>query len=238
MINSVKSDSFMVQNRLFNSLAATKEAQREATAATTSSESEDTTISTAKDNNELSLDEHIGIMSNSKSPMMRPPMGPHPKEETTSTTNYDTDGDGTISADEYEAAIKDMGVTDADSVEDFFKEYDTNSDGELSMDELGLNNTDTSSKVETASVYDTDEDGSISADEYTAAVKKMGVTDAASADDFFKEYDTNSDGELSLDEIMAGINSYQNQASKAASAYEANYQYENETDSANTDSIV
>ena len=48
----------------------------------------------------------------------------------------DADGDGTISTDEYEEMIAQMGISNALSAEDFFKQYDVNEDGEISQDEM------------------------------------------------------------------------------------------------------
>ena len=52
------------------------------------------------------------------------------------TDTFDTDGDGSISADEYENLISQLGMTDAPDSESIFKQFDTDSDGEITLDEI------------------------------------------------------------------------------------------------------
>lgn len=53
--------------------------------------------------------------------------------------SIDADSDGTISTDEYENLISQLGLTDAPSTEEVFSALDTNEDGEISIDELEAN---------------------------------------------------------------------------------------------------
>ena len=48
----------------------------------------------------------------------------------------DLDGDGTLSSDEYENLVKQLGLENALSSEDFFTKYDTDEDGEITAEEL------------------------------------------------------------------------------------------------------
>ena len=51
-------------------------------------------------------------------------------------SSIDADSDGTISTDEYEEMISQMGITNALSADEFFAQYDVNEDGEISQDEM------------------------------------------------------------------------------------------------------
>ncbi|SEV96272.1 EF-hand domain-containing protein [[Clostridium] fimetarium] len=187
------------------------------------------------------------------------PMGPPPTENQTISSDLDTDGDGTISSDEYDSILSQMGITDAPSAKDFFSQVDTNSDGEISIDELNAQNTLASQAASTqsiSSVIDLDNDGTISTDEYDSIISKLGITDAPSAKDFFSQFDTNSDGKISVDELnAANLKASQEAATQSTSgqslseefntlaasmlnAYEANYQNMFNTDSTNLNNIA
>lgn len=142
-------------------------------------------------------------------PMMPPPMPPSEEEEELSSA-IDTDGDGTISADEYDALLAQLGIDDAASADEFFAQYDTNSDGEITIAEMEEAQTNTMimppmgpPPESLPSDIDLDEDGSLSTDEYESMISQYGVDNAASTEDFFDLYDTNEDGEISADEIAA-----------------------------------
>ena len=51
-------------------------------------------------------------------------------------SSIDADSDGTISSDEYEDMISQMGIPDALSAEEFFTQYDTDEDGEITQEEM------------------------------------------------------------------------------------------------------
>lgn len=77
---------------------------------------------------EYSSSDHMDMMRGGKTA---------PKLTQASTTSsIDTDGDGTISADEYEEMISQMGIPNAMSADDFFAQFDVNEDGEISQDEM------------------------------------------------------------------------------------------------------
>ena len=81
----------------------------------------------------LSAEEYAAMMEDKRSEALE-------SSKATGTANgisgIDADGDGTISTDEYEEMIAQMGISNALSAEDFFKQYDVNEDGEISQDEM------------------------------------------------------------------------------------------------------
>lgn len=141
----------------------------------------------------------------------------------------DADGDGTISTDEYEVMIEQMGIAGAMSADEFFTEYDTNEDGEISLEEMpepgsiepSMSNANMPSFVpeievdeETLAEYDTDGDGVLSAAEYSAMMEAMlpeeteekvapPLPGAQLDDETVSAYDTDGDGVLSAEEFSA-----------------------------------
>lgn len=162
----------------------------------------------------LSLMDIMGLMQNSNTAKQK-----ESKEDATDgdISALDADGDGTLSADEYDSLISQLGINNAQSAEDFFKEYDTDGDGEITSEEMQAKDTgkmmppppppieeEDTDEVGFSSGTDTDGDGKISAAEYEAFVSNNGLTDALSAEDFFDLYDTDEDGQISTDEVKAG----------------------------------
>jgi Ca2+-binding EF-hand superfamily protein len=106
----------------------------------------------------------------------------------------DTNADGTISADEFAAAQKEI-----------FVKMDTNGDGKLSIDEMKVatekhermmgksGGHETVSVTEKMKVMDLNDDGYVSEDEFVAASKVI-----------FDKMDTNHDGTLTKEELKAG----------------------------------
>jgi Ca2+-binding EF-hand superfamily protein len=106
----------------------------------------------------------------------------------------DTNADGKLSPDEWEAGQRDM-----------FKKIDANGDGKLSPDELkagmekhekmmgGKTPGGRETAIEKMKMMDTNNDGSISEDEFISSSKTT-----------FDKMDTNHDGFLSKDELKAG----------------------------------
>jgi Ca2+-binding EF-hand superfamily protein len=94
----------------------------------------------------LSSDEFIaqydsdsnGEITKAEMDAARPPMGPSPRRTVTDElpTDIDTDGDGSLSADEYEAMISNLNIEEALTSEEFFTQYDTDQDGEITAAEL------------------------------------------------------------------------------------------------------
>jgi Ca2+-binding EF-hand superfamily protein len=263
MINSTyyntSYSTLQTNNSLWNKIAKENEYKSQSTSSeflvvdTTENSSSETTTES-----ELSMEDYMGMMQH----FHRPPMQVNTEEDTTlemeeqgqsTLSNIDADGDGTISADEYDTLISQLGIKDALSAEEFFAQYDTDEDGEITSTEMDALKPMRMQPVKmekpeqiTLSDIDEDGDGTISADEYDTLVSTLGVEDALSSEEFFSQYDTNSDGELSADEIEAMqdtttqtlSNEYTRVAANTLNAYETNYQYMFGTGYDNSNSIA
>ncbi len=139
----------------------------------------------------------------------------------------DADGDGTISSDEYQTMISQMGLEYALSAEKFFSLYDTDGDGEISSEEMNAR------------------DGDL----MTMSPPPMGSSQEESeiSDELLSQYDTDGDGELSAEELEAMkealssdlLSKMESLASNTIIAYESNYRYMFENKEENTvDSIA
>jgi len=209
MINSVNSDSsyltLLANNNLLNKLSETTKTNSEATSFKLPSDTSDQTSVSSIGGTNVSLEDHLRMMQSLQSQSVISTANTQ-SASTTDLSSLDLDGDGTISSDEYDSILSKMGITDAPSSKDFFAKVDTNSDGEISIDELkaqrptGLPPTQAQS---ISSDIDLDSDGTVSTDEYDSAIAQMGITNAPSSKDFFAQVDTNSDGEISVDELKA-----------------------------------
>ncbi|SHO44528.1 EF-hand domain-containing protein [Anaerocolumna xylanovorans] len=196
-------------------------------------------------NKNLSLMDIMGLMQNSKAAKQEE-ITEDSEESFSSAT--DTDGDGVISAEEYEAFVTNNNITDALSADDFFNLYDADKDGKISTDEVkqGAANAGIEDKPKAAppkeeglpSGIDIDGDGSLSKDEYENLVSSLGLTDAPDTDEFFSKYDTNGDGEISADEANAVLSEAAGARFQAVNAYESNYRYLEDEDSSEWSSIV
>jgi Ca2+-binding EF-hand superfamily protein len=153
-------------------------------------------------------------------------MAPPPKNEPGGlSSEIDTDSDGTLSEDEYDLMISEMGIQDALTSTDFFAQYDLNEDGEISSEEM----------PEPEAV--------------TPLSDSQALSDVVS--EIFSEFDTNQDGTISPEEfaeMFASLNeetetgssaALQRMATNVIQTYEGNYEFftENETSSI-LDSIV
>lgn len=220
---------------------------------TNSSESTDSTESTESSDTAayLPLDEHFGMMqSYQKAPAIPPALGEEDAEDDSDTASalgsIDADGDGTISADEYDDLMAEMGITNPLSADEFFAQYDTDEDGEITAAEMDAGKPanvppapiSEEDKPAFSSDIDTDGDGSISTDEYEAYVTQSGIEDAMSSSDFFAAYDTDSDGELTVDEIKTAYDNYIHQAVSASGAYETNFTYAYDGNSMNFNTSI
>lgn len=139
--------------------------------------------------------EHLVMMQSAKGTLKYTIKGEEDTTEAGDISSIDADGDGTISTDEYETMITQMGIQNALSAEEFFEQYDSNSDGEISSDEMPEPGTvGTSSPAaatqpmtaglppieieeETLSKYDTDGDGVLSAAEFSAMMEALRPDD-------------------------------------------------------------
>jgi len=94
------------------------------------------TVEEENDKEQYSAAEHMAMMQSLK---MIPEYAVSEKEEQAEAgdiSSIDADGDGTLSTDEYEAMISQMGIPNALDAEEFFKQFDLNEDGEISADEM------------------------------------------------------------------------------------------------------
>ncbi len=257
MINSVSSGSnYWYQQTGNSTLRQLIEAAR-LKEASLSEESQDEVPETSDSGSKtLSIEELMGMMQNCAASASMSAENEEASEES-EISAIDADGDGTISADEYETLISRLDIQDALSAEEFFTQYDTNEDGEISSAELNAKDADgprmpppMGPPPEEAqglpSGIDTDGDGSLSSDEYESMISQLGIEDALSAVDFFSRYDTNEDGEISADEIAAMKDSavtnataeQKNLSASMMRAYETNYQYMFDEESSYLNSIA
>lgn len=143
-------------------------------------------VEEANNKDQYSAAEHMVMMQGSKM-MPEYALGENEEqEEAGDISSIDEDGNGTISTDEYETMISQMGIPNALDSEEFFAQYDSNEDGEISEDEMpepgsvGVkppNYAKENSAKGIASI-DEDEDGTISTDEYEAMISQMGIPNA------------------------------------------------------------
>lgn len=225
MISSINNDSsyssLKAINSLFNKLNQTTETNKqsaykmvEATATNGSKNASNDNSST--DNSELSIEDYLQMMQSFQKAVAistsSSEQNDSSSEQNTTArdiSSIDTDGDGTISADEYDSLISQMGINDAQSSEDFFAQFDTDGDGEITASEMDASKPmrpmgpPPEEKESLLSKIDTDKDGTISADEYNSLISKLNISDAPSSEEVFSQLDTNSDNEISLDEILA-----------------------------------
>lgn len=131
---------------------------------------------------ELLTSDETSATKDSGVTMPPPPMGPSSEEEESSDdiseellSQYDTNGDGIITSEEYEAAISDLGAEYSLSADKFFSLFDTDEDGEITSEELNAADKmgpppapETEISDEILSEYDTDGDGTLSYEEYDA----------------------------------------------------------------------
>ena len=138
---------------------------------------------------EISLDEIPDAGATGNGMVAGPPK---PEDVSAATVSeYDTDGDGVLSAAEYSAMMEALRGDSTDS-----------SSTDLASEILNTSaTTGTSGTPGDISSIDADNDGTISADEYVNMLSEMGIKDGLSANEFFTLYDTNGDGEISADEM-------------------------------------
>jgi len=215
MVSSIGSSSSEVGRNLLLELLAKNSKNK--VSATSSTSTDETSSSTST--KELSFEDLIGLLSSSKSQSeMAPPPPPQQGGQGALPTDVDSDGDGSLSTDEYDKMISNMGINGALSSTDFFSQYDVNNDGEISADEMpepgSVAPNMTSSTSETSdlasklfSQYDTNQDGTISASEFSDMITSLQGETTTNED--------SNDSNLLLQRI----------AMDAIKAYEENYGY-------------
>ncbi|RJQ25179.1 EF-hand domain-containing protein [Candidatus Parcubacteria bacterium] len=104
----------------------------ESTDSVTSSDSTDSESSSET----FSPQDHMKMMQGGMSGMR--PMGPPPEGMGSPglPPEIDTDSDGTLSEDEYENLVSQLGEQNSLSTEDFFAKFDTDGDGEITGSEM------------------------------------------------------------------------------------------------------
>ncbi len=142
MISSIKSMSVFADKQWMRS-SAEKETDNQLTSQVTTDQLVSDSDSESADK-VLSKEQLLSVMHS----LQKPPMNLTAESSTevsestemSAVTNdlssIDADGDGTLSTDEYQNLLVKLGIDDAATADDFFAQYDTNSDGEISMDEI------------------------------------------------------------------------------------------------------
>ncbi|MFT4145627.1 MAG: EF-hand domain-containing protein, partial [Mobilitalea sp.] len=247
MISSVNSysNNLYVQagKSLLNKLAETEASKNSSSYKTLSNEVTKSSLST--NGSSLTLEELVERMQQTP-----PKPISNVSEINSDTSSIDVDGDGMMSTDEYDTLMSQLGIEDAASAEEFFQQYDTNADGEITAAEMEASSPmkpmhpigPPPEETQTSSSYlDTDGDGTVSTEEYQAAVSALGIENTEAADALFAKYDTDSDGNITSEEILAQQSTivsstdntaaistseeFKRVASRILASYEANFQY-------------
>jgi len=192
---------------------------------------------------EITAEELRAVNGEKRMPPPPPPVLEEDESEEGFSSAVDTDGDGYISTEEYEAFVSGLDTEEPLSSEDFFAQYDTDKDGKISAEEVR-------SGIEKAkgtppeppvqglpSDIDLDEDGALSTDEYENLVSLFGTENTLSSEEFFTKYDTDGDGEVSAEEIKAAMEAA-GQRQQVVKAYENSYRYTEDEISTGLDSIA
>ncbi|WOO37504.1 EF-hand domain-containing protein [Anaerocolumna sp. AGMB13020] len=192
---------------------------------------------------EITAEELRAVNAEKRMPPPPPPVLEEEESEEGFSSAVDTDGDGYISTEEYEAFVSGLNTEEPLSSEEFFTQYDTDKDGKISAEEVR-------SGIEKAQVtppeppvrglsseIDLDGDGSLSADEYENLVSLLGTENTLSSEEFFTKYDTDGDGEISAEEIKTAMEAA-GQRQQVAKAYENSYRYTEDERSTGLDSIA
>lgn len=230
MINSINSSSSywygQTKNDSLNSLLTVATTNnKNLTVSSTTETTSDSNDSSDLMNSNISVEELMEMLKSGSMPP--PPQGEATEantEESTSETitddslsAYDTDGDGSISKDEYESMISELGIKNALSADELYAQYDTNEDGELSTDEIEAAHSQTQPLMPPPPMGPPPKEDSEDDTSSIAAVSTDNASETT-ADEVFSAYDTNQDGSIDADEFAAMWES-------ASKAYEASFQY-------------
>ncbi|WAS95714.1 EF-hand domain-containing protein [Nannocystis punicea] len=119
---------------------------------------------------------------------------------------FDTDGSGTISADELGAVMRSLGQSPTESqLRGLIEEVDTDRSGSIDFGEFTTlmlaRYGDRRSRLELAfAIFDRDGSGRITAEEMSGVMGQVGLT-AAELDEMIKEVDADGDGSIGFDEF-------------------------------------
>ncbi len=256
-VNSYSSNLYLqASTSLLNKLAGAEASKASTSYKTLSSEATESSTSST-DRSSLTLEELVERMQQT-------PLKPvsNVSEINSDTSSIDADGDGMLSADEYDTLMTQMGIKDASSAEDFFQQYDTDADGEITLAEMEASRPmkpmrpmgPPPEETQNTSSLDTDGDGTVSTEEYQAAVSALGIEDTDATDALFAKYDTDSDGNITTKEILAQQSTivsstnntsslstseeFKRVASRILASYEANFQYIYEPSNSTASSIA
>lgn len=241
MVSSINSNSdYLYATQKNNMLNAIYAAASTSNSSTFSLQSVSADSNSSDSESQYSTTEELLEMMQSGSRMM-PPMGPPPEEGDTATlpSDIDTDGDGTLSSDEYETMITQSQDENVLNAEDFFSQYDTDGDGEITKDEMSAAMPkppmgpppEAQGSSTLSSDIDTDGDGTLSSDEYESLISQFEDGNVLNSEDFFSQYDTDGDGEITSDELLTALQNNSSTttndrlASSTIQAYNNNYQY-------------
>lgn len=256
-VNSYSNNLYLQANKsLLSKLAEAEESKTSTSYKALSNETTESSTSSS-DGSSLTLEELVERMQQT-------PLKPisNVSEVNSDTSSIDADGDGMLSADEYDTLMSQLGIKDAASAEDFFQQYDTDADGEITLAEMEASQPmkpmrpmgPPPEETQTSSYLDTDGDGIVSTAEYQAAVSALGIEDTDATDALFAKYDTDSDGNITTEEIIAQqkasvsttdntttlstFEEFKRVASRILASYEANFQYVFEPSTSTSSSIT
>ncbi|EOD05300.1 Hypothetical protein EMIHUDRAFT_62444, partial [Emiliania huxleyi CCMP1516] len=138
-----------------------------------------------------------------------PSADPETAEIRATFDSFDTDGSGSVSADELEAMLGQLGFT-AGEVAEMVSQADTDKNGELDFDEFRtLINEDGSAygpseaeEKQLFDLFDTDKSGSIDTNELYAMLRQLGIdARVAQVQDYLDRLDSDHNGTLDYDEF-------------------------------------
>jgi len=144
---------------------------------------------------------------------------------------FDTSGDGFLQIDELRRAFRAMGFKKLEVSDDIFKSFDTNNDGQVSLQEFDANLHPKTRKMLEAKLdngftfdpeawaksaptvdlskafacFDTSGDGSLQIDELKRAFRAIGFKKLEVTQEIFQSFDSNNDGNVSLQEFEANL---------------------------------
>jgi Ca2+-binding EF-hand superfamily protein len=128
-------------------------------------------------------------------------------------SKIDTDGDGSLSSDEFSSFVESIGGS-AEDASQLYSAIDGNGDGQVSEDELASAlpppppppPPTEQAAVDLITSIDTDSDGTLSEDELSTFADSLGVS-SDEAEAFLESLDANGDGTLTSSELAQQLQS-------------------------------